>query len=167
MLQTLRTRWIIHPLAKQLTNKTHIWTERICQNIIARGHDRKYNVYISLFHWLQIATSIAGSDCIAWQLPPSVQATIPSTYLQISNQYLDKDRFASCVRFYYRITASKIYPDIHHTTAREIRHNKMYFTDWIMRAMSSWSSWASYQICKIAGCACAGNAGNVFPATAG
>ena len=24
-------------------------------------------------------------------------------------------------------------------------------------------SWASYQICKIAGCACAGNAGNVFP----
>ena len=23
--------------------------------------------------------------------------------------------------------------------------------------------WASYQICKIAGCACAGNAGNVFP----
>ena len=27
--------------------------------------------------------------------------------------------------------------------------------------------WASYQIRKIAGCACAGNAGNVFPATAG
>ena len=25
--------------------------------------------------------------------------------------------------------------------------------------------WASYQIRKIAGCACAGNAGNVFPAT--
>ena len=24
-------------------------------------------------------------------------------------------------------------------------------------------AWASYQICKIAGCACAGNAGNVFP----
>ena len=30
---------------------------------------------------------------------------------------------------------------------------------------STWShtSWASYQIRKIAGCACAGNAGNVFP----
>ena len=27
--------------------------------------------------------------------------------------------------------------------------------------------WASYQICKIAGCACAGNAGNVFRAIAG
>ena len=27
--------------------------------------------------------------------------------------------------------------------------------------------WASYQIHKIAGCACAGNTGNVFPATAG
>ena len=27
--------------------------------------------------------------------------------------------------------------------------------------------WASYQTCKIAGCACAGNAGNVFPASAG
>ena len=27
--------------------------------------------------------------------------------------------------------------------------------------------WASYQIHKIPGCACAGNAGNVFPATAG
>ena len=26
--------------------------------------------------------------------------------------------------------------------------------------------WASYQIRKIAGCACAGNAGNVFPTTA-
>ena len=26
-------------------------------------------------------------------------------------------------------------------------------------------TWASYQIRKIAGCACAGNAGNVFPAT--
>ena len=25
------------------------------------------------------------------------------------------------------------------------------------------SLWASYQICKIAGCACTGNAGNVFP----
>ena len=29
------------------------------------------------------------------------------------------------------------------------------------------NEWASYQIRKIAGCACAGNAGNVFPATAG
>ena len=28
-------------------------------------------------------------------------------------------------------------------------------------------AWASFQIRKIAGCACAGNAGNVFPATAG
>ena len=28
-----------------------------------------------------------------------------------------------------------------------------------------YASWASYQIRKIAGCACAGNAGNVFPAT--
>ena len=27
--------------------------------------------------------------------------------------------------------------------------------------------WASYQICQIAGCACAGNAGNVFPNTHG
>ena len=27
----------------------------------------------------------------------------------------------------------------------------------------SYMSWASYQICKIAGCACAGNAGGVFP----
>ena len=26
-----------------------------------------------------------------------------------------------------------------------------------------WMTWASYQIRKIAGCACAGNAGNVFP----
>ena len=26
-------------------------------------------------------------------------------------------------------------------------------------------SWASYQIRKIVGCTCAGNAGNVFPAT--
>ena len=28
---------------------------------------------------------------------------------------------------------------------------------------TSTAAWASYQICKIAGCACAGNAGNVFP----
>ena len=31
--------------------------------------------------------------------------------------------------------------------------------------VSPYSPWASSQICKIAGCACAGNAGNVFPAT--
>ena len=29
----------------------------------------------------------------------------------------------------------------------------------------TYMQWASYHICKIAGCACAGNAGNVFPAT--
>ena len=29
------------------------------------------------------------------------------------------------------------------------------------------SAWTSCQICKIAGCACTGNVGNVFPATAG
>ena len=29
--------------------------------------------------------------------------------------------------------------------------------------ITSYSTWASYQIRKIAGCACAGNAGNVFP----
>ena len=29
--------------------------------------------------------------------------------------------------------------------------------------MCLWPQWASYQIRKIAGCACAGNAGNVFP----
>ena len=34
----------------------------------------------------------------------------------------------------------------------------MYFTDYYVL-------WASYQIRKIAGCACAGNAGNVFPTT--
>ena len=28
---------------------------------------------------------------------------------------------------------------------------------------ASWQPWTSYQIRKIAGCACAGNAGNVFP----
>ena len=32
--------------------------------------------------------------------------------------------------------------------------------------MMGHTQWASYQIRKIAGCACAGNAGNVFPATA-
>ena len=31
--------------------------------------------------------------------------------------------------------------------------------------VTSHESWASYQIRKIAGCACAGNTGNVFPAT--
>ena len=30
---------------------------------------------------------------------------------------------------------------------------------------TNWKPWASYQIRKIAGCACTGNAGNVFPAT--
>ena len=32
-----------------------------------------------------------------------------------------------------------------------------------MTWISNHIQWASYQICKIAGCACAGNAGNVFP----
>ena len=39
-------------------------------------------------------------------------------------------------------------------------------TDWKPYS-PAWVAWASYQILKIAGCACAGNAGNVFPATAG
>ena len=33
------------------------------------------------------------------------------------------------------------------------------------RMTSSWLPWTSYQIRKLAGCVCAGNAGNVFPAT--
>ena len=38
---------------------------------------------------------------------------------------------------------------------------------WIMRTLGPCYTWASCQIRKIAGCACAGNAGNVFPADAG
>ena len=34
---------------------------------------------------------------------------------------------------------------------------------WLTMATSHYQPWASYQIRKIAGCACAGNAGNVFP----
>ena len=34
-----------------------------------------------------------------------------------------------------------------------------------LNSLFKMTSWASYQIRKIAGCACAGNAGNVFPAT--
>ena len=35
---------------------------------------------------------------------------------------------------------------------------------WVLQATGQWTS---YQVRKIAGCACAGNAKNVFPATAG
>ena len=48
--------------------------------------------------------------------------------------------------------------------------NRKYFcSDWQRMPGLPWSllycpsPWASYQISKIAGCACAGNAGNVFP----
>ena len=34
---------------------------------------------------------------------------------------------------------------------------------YITRYPERFAQWASYQIRKIAGCACAGNAGNVFP----
>ena len=34
---------------------------------------------------------------------------------------------------------------------------------YVSTAGITWNTWASYQIRKIAGCACAGNAGNVFP----
>ena len=43
--------------------------------------------------------------------------------------------------------------------------------EWFLRAtwwrhnMVALSAWASWQIRKVAGCACAGNEGNVFPAT--
>ena len=37
----------------------------------------------------------------------------------------------------------------------------------ILVGMRVFTQWASYQIRKIAGCACAGDAGNVFPATVG
>ena len=38
-----------------------------------------------------------------------------------------------------------------------------YFQVTPMKLLPMLSAWASYQIRKIAGCACAGNAGNVFP----
>ena len=41
------------------------------------------------------------------------------------------------------------------------------YADGVSRGHMRIGPWASYQIRKIAGCACAGNAGNVFPATAG
>ena len=56
-----------------------------------------------------------------------------------------------------------------------ISHFIRYFTNTINTILKSWNTWswwslelgthpwASYQINKIAGCACAGNAGNVFP----
>ena len=47
-------------------------------------------------------------------------------------------------------------------------HPKACLSGTTWRSQKSFSpSWASYQIRKIAGCACAGNAGNVFPATSG
>ena len=47
-----------------------------------------------------------------------------------------------------------IFESLIHNLITQIRNN-IYF--WI------YMPWASYQIRKIAGCACAGNAGNVFP----
>ena len=41
----------------------------------------------------------------------------------------------------------------------ELRYNDLKI--WMLKMLSL--QWASYQIRKIAGCACAGNAGNVFP----
>ena len=40
---------------------------------------------------------------------------------------------------------------------------KKIWTDWEVLYKHNFSLWASYQIHKIAGCACAGNARNVFP----
>ena len=47
-------------------------------------------------------------------------------------------------------------------------HTSRYLAEtWGCDCMDTLFPWASYQIRKIAGCACAGNAGNVFPATVG
>ena len=56
--------------------------------------------------------------------------------------------------------------DIHSSYSRN--HNQIHSDEAVctfeMNHNNSWAlKWASYQIRKIAGCACAGNAGNVFP----
>ena len=52
----------------------------------------------------------------------------------------------------------------HHLYDDDLRCGPLpYHADWLAVC----SIWASYKIRKSAGCACAGNAGNVFPATAG
>ena len=46
-----------------------------------------------------------------------------------------------------------------------IREHIDEITRYLTTSELSEAPWASYQIRKIAGCACTGNAGNVFPAT--
>ena len=46
-----------------------------------------------------------------------------------------------------------------------IQCNDFPFMSWLLVLLDHQQPWASFQIRKIAGCACAGNAGNVFPAT--
>ena len=44
-----------------------------------------------------------------------------------------------------------------------IRFKQQYLMNYVLPISSYHAPWAFYQIRKIAGCACAGNAGNVFP----
>ena len=53
-----------------------------------------------------------------------------------------------------------------HTMASSLS-KRTYETSWGYMKRSSSTAWGSYQMRKIVGCACAGNAGNVFPATTG
>ena len=54
-----------------------------------------------------------------------------------------------------------------HLQAVDDQHRKPTKPPPMTNSLFSWPAtrWASYQIRKIAGCACAGNVGNVFPAT--
>ena len=58
-----------------------------------------------------------------------------------------------------------IYPELSFLAAIHRHHVEMRFL-WLIFWFRG-PSWTSWQIRKIAGCACAGNCGNVFPATAG
>ena len=74
-----------------------------------------------------------------------------------------------------------IFIDLHmeviYVNCLNISDNCMHVITWINahmlpladynRRMTLMGQWPSYQICKIVGCACAGNGGDVFPATAG
>ena len=72
-------------------------------------------------------------------------------------------RAGSVFSFYYHFLKKWDYIFTFHIIP--LYWNFMGCLDSFSRKTRSPSQWASYQIRKIAGCACIGNAGNVFPAT--
>ena len=81
---------------------------------------------------------------------------------------LSETLMASLRRIYASIDLNELKGDYGVRSNSSLACSSHWYVTWYTLTMAVVDSyWAFYQICNIRGCACAGNSGNVFPATVG